>query len=62
MKFRQRPLRTAEVRQAGVLFQRQREGEPVPRLLAFGQRRTLPWRTESFLLTEAAGAEERREP
>jgi tRNA A-37 threonylcarbamoyl transferase component Bud32 len=51
-EFRRRPLMTPEARQAGVLFRRQRQGQPTPRLLAFGQRRLLPWRTESFLLTE----------
>src|SRR5262249_37384636 len=49
--FRGRPLRTAEARQAGILFRRQRQGLAASRLLAFGQRRPLPWRTESFLLT-----------
>jgi tRNA A-37 threonylcarbamoyl transferase component Bud32 len=52
-EFRGKPLMTSEARLAGLLFRRQRRGESAPRLLAFGQRRTLPWRTESFLLTEA---------
>jgi len=51
--FRGKPLMTPEAQQAGLLFRRQRRGETAPRLLAFGQRRTLLWRTESFLLTEA---------
>jgi tRNA A-37 threonylcarbamoyl transferase component Bud32 len=55
-EFRGRPLVSAEVRQAGKLFQAQRQGQPAPRLLAFGQRRQLPWRTESFLLTHAPTA------
>ena len=40
------------VRQAGVLFRRQRNGQAGPRVLAFGQRQTLPWQTESFLLMD----------
>jgi tRNA A-37 threonylcarbamoyl transferase component Bud32 len=52
-EFRGKPLMTHEAHQAGLLFRRQRRGESAPRLLAFGQRRTLPWRTESFLLTVA---------
>jgi tRNA A-37 threonylcarbamoyl transferase component Bud32 len=52
--FRGQPLMSPEVRQAGVLFCKQRCGLPAPRLLAFGQRRPLPWRTDSFLLTELA--------
>jgi hypothetical protein len=51
-EFRRQPLMSPEVRQAGALFRRQRQGLPAPRLLAFGQRRPWPWRTESFLLTE----------
>jgi tRNA A-37 threonylcarbamoyl transferase component Bud32 len=51
-EFRRRPLMTPEAEQAGVLFRLQRLGQPAPRLLAFGQRRLLPWRTESFLLAE----------
>src|SRR5262249_17231311 len=50
--FRKQPLQTPEARQAGMLFRQQRHGLAVPRLLAFGQRRLRPWRTESFLLTE----------
>jgi tRNA A-37 threonylcarbamoyl transferase component Bud32 len=53
-ELRGKPLVAPEVRQAGLLFQHQLRGEPAPRLLAFGQRRPRPWRTESFLLTEAA--------
>jgi tRNA A-37 threonylcarbamoyl transferase component Bud32 len=51
-EFRRRPLVSPEVRQAGTLFRLQRYGDSAPRLLAFGQRRPRPWRTESFLLTE----------
>jgi hypothetical protein len=51
-EFRGRPLVSAEVRQAGVLFGARRHGQDVPRLLAFGQRCRTPWRTESFLLTQ----------
>lgn len=47
-----RPLVTPEVREAGLLFRRQRLGQPAPRLLAFGQRSRFPGQTESFLLTE----------
>jgi hypothetical protein len=48
--------RSPEVRQAGVLFQRERRGLPTPRLLAFGQRHG-PWgRVDSFLLTETSEA------
>jgi hypothetical protein len=47
-KFCQRPLVSPELRRAGMLFRH--DGRP--RLLAFGQRRPRPWRTESFLLTE----------
>jgi tRNA A-37 threonylcarbamoyl transferase component Bud32 len=53
-EFRRKPLMTPEATLAGVLFRRQRRGEPAPRLLAFGQRHTLPWRTESFLLTQSS--------
>jgi hypothetical protein len=52
----QRPLVSPELRRAGVLFRRGKQ-DSGPRLLAFGQRRPLPWRTESFLLTETAGPE-----
>jgi tRNA A-37 threonylcarbamoyl transferase component Bud32 len=41
-----------EVREAGLLFRLQRYGVPTAPLLAFGQRVVLPWRVESFLLTE----------
>jgi tRNA A-37 threonylcarbamoyl transferase component Bud32 len=54
-QFRRRVHTSPEVRQAGVIFRRQRAGLPAPRLLAFGERHPLPWRTESFLLTEADG-------
>jgi tRNA A-37 threonylcarbamoyl transferase component Bud32 len=47
-KFCQRPLVSPELRRAGMLFRHNGK----PRLLAFGQRRPRPWRTESFLLTE----------
>jgi len=50
--FGARPLVAPEVRQAGLLFRLQRYGVRTPRLLAFGQRATRPWRMESFLLTE----------
>jgi tRNA A-37 threonylcarbamoyl transferase component Bud32 len=53
-KFCQRPLVSPELRRAGMLF-RQDKQDGRPRLLAFGQRRPLPWRTESFLLTEMEG-------
>lgn len=52
-QFRRRPLISEDVRRAGQIFQLQRKGVEVPKLLAFGQRRSLPWRIESFLLTEA---------
>jgi tRNA A-37 threonylcarbamoyl transferase component Bud32 len=47
-KLRQRPLVSPELCRAGLLFRH----DARPRLLAFGQRRPRPWRTESFLLTE----------
>ncbi len=50
--LRRRPLLSPELREAGLLFRRQKHGLPAPRVLAFGQRRPRPWRTESFLLTE----------
>jgi tRNA A-37 threonylcarbamoyl transferase component Bud32 len=50
-KFCQRPLVSPELRRAGMLFRHNAR----PRLLAFGQRRPRPWRTESFLLTEIDG-------
>jgi tRNA A-37 threonylcarbamoyl transferase component Bud32 len=50
--FGARPLVAPEVRQAGLLFRLQRYGVRTPRLLAFGQRATRPWRIDSFLLTE----------
>jgi tRNA A-37 threonylcarbamoyl transferase component Bud32 len=52
-EFLGKPLMTPEAHQAGLLFRRERRGESAPRLLAFGQRRALPWQTESFLLTVA---------
>jgi tRNA A-37 threonylcarbamoyl transferase component Bud32 len=55
-EFRRRPLLSPELRQAGALFRIQRRGEVAPRLLAFGQRRPLPWQIESFLLTEIAAS------
>jgi tRNA A-37 threonylcarbamoyl transferase component Bud32 len=55
MQFRRKAHTSPEVRQAGVIFRRQRVGLPAPRLLAFGERHPLPWRTESFLLTEDDG-------
>jgi tRNA A-37 threonylcarbamoyl transferase component Bud32 len=51
-EFRRKKLITSEVREAGLLLRRQHLGQSAPRLLAFGQRRQLPWRTESFLLPE----------
>ncbi|MBV9126318.1 MAG: phosphotransferase, partial [Planctomycetes bacterium] len=50
--LRCRPWVTPEVKNAGLLFLLERHGLPTPRLLAFGQRRPKPWRTESFLLTQ----------
>ena len=50
--LRRRPLSSPELYQAGALFRLQRYGIASPRLLAVGQRRQRPWRTESFLLTE----------
>jgi hypothetical protein len=50
--LRRRAVRSPELKQAGRLFRCLRQGLPAPRLLAFGQRQTWPWRTESFLLTE----------
>jgi tRNA A-37 threonylcarbamoyl transferase component Bud32 len=55
--FRRRPLLSPELRQAGALFRLQKHGLPAPRVLAFGQRRPRPWRTQSFLLTEVAARE-----
>jgi tRNA A-37 threonylcarbamoyl transferase component Bud32 len=51
-EFRRRPFLSPELRQAGALFRMQRRGLRAPRLLAFGQRRPMPWQLESFLLTE----------
>jgi tRNA A-37 threonylcarbamoyl transferase component Bud32 len=50
--LRRRRLTSPEVEQAGTLFRLQRFGVATPRLLAVGERHPLPWRTESFLLTE----------
>ena len=44
-----------ELRQAGLMFRLGRAGIATPRLLAFGQRQVVPWRTESFLLSESSG-------
>jgi tRNA A-37 threonylcarbamoyl transferase component Bud32 len=51
--LRRRPLRSPELRQAGDLFRRRKHGLGAAQILAFGQRHTWPWRTESFLLTAA---------
>jgi tRNA A-37 threonylcarbamoyl transferase component Bud32 len=51
--LRGRPLLSPELREAGACFRRAKHGQEGPRVLAFGQRRPRPWRTESFLLTEA---------
>jgi hypothetical protein len=45
-------MASPELELAGLLFRLERYGVPTPRLLAFGQRHSLPWRAESFLLTE----------
>jgi tRNA A-37 threonylcarbamoyl transferase component Bud32 len=50
--LRRRPLLSPELRDAGTFFRRQQHGQAGPRVLAFGQRRPRPWRTDSFLLTE----------
>jgi tRNA A-37 threonylcarbamoyl transferase component Bud32 len=47
-----RHLTSPEFQQAAMLFRLQRYGVETPRLLAFGQRHSAPWRTESFLLTD----------
>jgi tRNA A-37 threonylcarbamoyl transferase component Bud32 len=47
-----RPLRSTELRQAGVIFRLQRHSKPAPRLLAVGQRQGAFGRLESFLLVE----------
>jgi tRNA A-37 threonylcarbamoyl transferase component Bud32 len=54
---RRRPLLSPELRDAGAFFRRRKHGQTGPRVLAFGQRRPKPWRTESFLLTEIEDAE-----
>jgi tRNA A-37 threonylcarbamoyl transferase component Bud32 len=50
--LRGRRLTSPEVEQVGTMFRLQRFGVGTPRLLAVGQRHLLPWRMESFLLTE----------
>jgi hypothetical protein len=50
--LRRRRLLSPELEQAGLLFRLQRYGVGTPRLLAVGQKHPLPWRAESFLLTE----------
>jgi hypothetical protein len=50
--LRGRPLVAPEVKQAGTIFRLQRCGIDTPRLLAFGQRLTRPWATDSLMLTE----------
>jgi heptose I phosphotransferase len=49
-----RRLVSPEQRAASLLFRLQRHGVPAPRVLAVGLRRGLPWRLDSFLLTEPA--------
>jgi tRNA A-37 threonylcarbamoyl transferase component Bud32 len=56
--FRRRPLLAPELRRAGALFRLQKHGQDAPRVLAFGQRRPRPWRTQSFLLTELEPGQE----
>jgi tRNA A-37 threonylcarbamoyl transferase component Bud32 len=56
--FRRRPLLSPELRRAGALFRLQKHGQAAPRVLAFGQRRPRPWRTQSFLLTEIEAGQE----
>jgi tRNA A-37 threonylcarbamoyl transferase component Bud32 len=58
--LRCRPLRSPELREAGVLFRQRKHGQAAPRVLAFGQRLSAPWRTESFLLTEMTAPEHGR--
>lgn len=53
-RLRGRPLHAPEVQEAGRIFLQMRAGKEVPELLAFGQRRLLPWRVEAFLLTAEA--------
>jgi hypothetical protein len=55
-----RPLITPEVREAGLLFRRKRQGQSAARLLAFGQRSRFPGHTESFLLTELPHTDQAR--
>ncbi|HMF15632.1 MAG TPA: lipopolysaccharide kinase InaA family protein [Gemmataceae bacterium] len=45
-----------EMEQAATFFRLERNGISPPRLLAVGQRRTKPWLTESFILTEPASS------
>jgi tRNA A-37 threonylcarbamoyl transferase component Bud32 len=47
-----KPLRSPEVRQVGLMFRLQRYGIATPQLLAFGQKRSSPWGTQSFLLVQ----------
>jgi tRNA A-37 threonylcarbamoyl transferase component Bud32 len=56
--LRRRPLLSPELRDAGRFFRLQKHGQAAPRVLAFGQRRPRPWRTESFILTEVEGPHE----
>jgi hypothetical protein len=49
-----RSLAAPELEGSVLLFRLQRHGVATPRLLAFGQRRFLPWQSESFLLIEPA--------
>jgi hypothetical protein len=56
--LRGRRLLSPELRDAGRLFRLRKHGLPAPRVLAFGQRRPLPWRTASFLLTEGGAPHE----
>jgi hypothetical protein len=51
-----RPPVAPELESMNILFRLQRYGVAVPRLLAAGQRRLGPWRTQSFLLTEPLAA------
>jgi tRNA A-37 threonylcarbamoyl transferase component Bud32 len=49
-----RALAAPELEGSVLLFRLQRHGVATPRLLAFGQKRFLPWQSESFLLIEPA--------
>jgi tRNA A-37 threonylcarbamoyl transferase component Bud32 len=55
-RLRGRPLPSPELEQAATLFRLQRYGLTTPTLLAVGQQHVRPWRTESFLLTQAPEA------